>query len=45
MFWLESLTALGLDKRKKEGGRERERECVHTDILPAGLVIDEPQPR
>lgn len=43
MFWLESLTALGLDKRKKEGGRERE--CVHTDILPAGLVIDEPQPR
>lgn len=53
MFRLVSLTALALDKRKREGEmeteggrvrqRKRERECVHSDILPAGLVIDEPQ--
>lgn len=50
MFGLVALTALALDKRKREGGmaREREREggrreSLHADILPAGLVIDEPQ--
>lgn len=47
MFGLVALTALALDKRKREREKEREggREgvSVHADILPAGLVIDEPQ--
>lgn len=45
MSRLVTLTALALDKRRREGERETEgeRESAHSDILPAGLVIDKPR--
>lgn len=43
MFRIVALTALGPDKRERDGGPKKERESVYADILPAGLVIDEPQ--